>query len=221
MEILVLDNCGISDEGFAQVLVGLLAQKVIKSISYLNNKIGPKSIRALEELLDTAKSGITLFEFNMHNTDGMRVELVKRLTNSLTKQRDLVHLKLSQINLNNEEAVQNLGRIIMMNHKILQRLDISATCINVKYLCDLAENLALYPDLVRFLNLSYIEINTTEESKKYTELFLQQFLSYLELTKVLTHINLTGMDFTKDQLLAISRALANSGQVQAIHLSDN
>lgn len=172
LDVIVLDNCGLSDEGFAQVLVGLLAQKTIRSISYLNNRIGSKSVRVLEDLLDGNKSQVELFEFNLHNTEGLSIDLARRLTRLLEKSRDLLNLKLSQINLNDEEVVQSLCSIISTNHKTLQRFDISATCLCSKYLCELAENFAVFPDFTRQLNLSFLNINSKLEPE-YAQQFLQ------------------------------------------------
>ena len=62
LDVLSLDSCDLTDEGFAQILVGLLAQNTIRSLSYLNNRMGKKSVRVLEDLLDQKKSGIELFE---------------------------------------------------------------------------------------------------------------------------------------------------------------
>ena len=40
---LFLDDCGLKDESFAEILKSLIKQKKVESISYINNEFGPKS----------------------------------------------------------------------------------------------------------------------------------------------------------------------------------
>jgi hypothetical protein len=82
----------------------------------------------------------------------------------------------------------------------------------------LAETFSLYPDFTRFLNLSYLSLNSRQECQ-HSQQFVQHLVSYLEHTNVLTHINLSGMGLTPEQLLVLSAALANAGQLQGIHIS--
>ena len=44
IQFLHLDDCGIKDEGFNEILKALVFQKKVESICYFNNEIGPKSL---------------------------------------------------------------------------------------------------------------------------------------------------------------------------------
>jgi len=49
---LVITDCNMSDDDFAEVLKGLYLQGChIQQISYCRNEFGPKSLTALEELM--------------------------------------------------------------------------------------------------------------------------------------------------------------------------
>lgn len=165
LDILVLDDCDLTDEGFAQILVGLLAQKAIRSISYLNNKIGKKSVRILQDLLDQKQSGIELFEFCIHNVDGLTIDLATRLMIYLTLQTNLVNVKLSRINLNDQNIVRRLCSLISINSETLQKFDISQSYICPKFLCELADSFLLFPNFARSLNCSYLPLSSKSGSQ--------------------------------------------------------
>lgn len=48
IEVLVLNNCNLKDEGFAMILEGLIHQDCLSSITYTKDEFGPKSMEQLE-----------------------------------------------------------------------------------------------------------------------------------------------------------------------------
>lgn len=54
----------------------------------------------------------------------------------------------------------------------------------------------------------------------HSEDFLEQFCEYLEQTKSLVHIDLSGLNFEKEQLEAICPLLGKVTSLIGIHLSD-
>lgn len=51
IKTLVIDDCGMSDEVFEQILIGINAQSAIRNIHYVNyNTLGPRSARIITEI---------------------------------------------------------------------------------------------------------------------------------------------------------------------------
>ena len=48
IEVLVLNECYLKDEGFAMILDGLIHQDCLSSITYSKDEFGPKSMEKLE-----------------------------------------------------------------------------------------------------------------------------------------------------------------------------
>lgn len=46
-------------------------------------------------------------------------------------------------------------------------------------------------------------------------------ITFVENTKSLTHINLSGMNFNRENLVLVANSLANSKTLLAVHLNDN
>ena len=52
-----LDDNGLKDGAFAQILSALATQPALKRLSYVNNELGAKSIAQLEKLLSSEAEG--------------------------------------------------------------------------------------------------------------------------------------------------------------------
>ena len=50
IEVLVLSDCYLKDEGFAMILEGLIHQDCLSSITYTKDEFGPKSMQQLENI---------------------------------------------------------------------------------------------------------------------------------------------------------------------------
>ena len=69
---------------------------------------------------------------------------------------------------------------------------------------------------MRNLNLAYNSLSADEESNE----FIDTFSNYLNKS-ILSHLNVSGMNLNKDQLLKLSVSAAGNDYLIAIHLSDN
>ena len=68
IKTLVIDDCGMTDEVFAEILKGICAQNCIRSIHYTNgNTIGMKSAKLLVELCSRMGSSQFIKELNLSN----------------------------------------------------------------------------------------------------------------------------------------------------------
>lgn len=87
----------------------------------------------------------------------------------------------------------------------------------------LAQSLNKNPSNIVNLNLSYNSLTFRENQMEqffHSEDFLEQFCEYLEQTKSLVHIDLSGLNFEKEQLEAICPLLGKVTSLIGIHLSD-
>lgn len=57
---LTIDHCALRDDSFASILDGIIEQKSLRSLCYLNNPFGVKSLTKLKDLLDCTRSGVFL-----------------------------------------------------------------------------------------------------------------------------------------------------------------
>ena len=108
-----MDDCGITDALFADILKGLLLQgRHLKKISYINNtSIGAESIEVIKALMPQ------LDEINIHNpAKGVNDEdLHDLLDSALQDGRGLLKLKLSKLSLNNATIVNKICQIHEQN----------------------------------------------------------------------------------------------------------
>jgi hypothetical protein len=76
---------------------------------------------------------------------------------------------------------------------------------------------------LRNLNLSYNSLYFDENNRElqHSEDFMENFNEYLENTKMLNHLDISGMNFGKEELKLICATLSANETLLAIHISDN
>ena len=116
LKVINLNGCGLKDEGFANILRGLLKQKFIQSITYSNDEFGEKSISKLQELknLDVNQklakplSEIQFYDLKIQN-DSCKVDLLDTVLNFSSLRK----MKISGINL-------SMGRVFLKFIELLE-----------------------------------------------------------------------------------------------------
>ena len=73
------------------------------------------------------------------------------------------------------------------------------------------------------MNLSYNLLNFNVDSPEYedSESFMKNLTNFFKLAKFINHVNFSGMNFQKGQILQLLEMMKNSEFLLAIHLSDN
>ena len=95
-----LDDNGLKDAAFAHILEALASQPAVKSISYVNNEIGAKSIAQLSKMLqaenecDLSDLRITRVKSSKHDLN-MLLQALSKSTNRLTRLR-LSHIEIDE-----------------------------------------------------------------------------------------------------------------------------
>ena len=69
---------------------------------------------------------------------------------------------------------------------------------------------------IRSLNIAY---NQLSGSHLQIEVFLEHFKKYLERSKVLNHLNISGMNFKKEDLSDLKEGISKLPHLLSLHLS--
>lgn len=149
---LFIDDCGMTDGSFAQILQGLENQGTkIKQIVYSNNDMSYKSVDVLLRLIPHLR------ELNFNNITRsygkpMFNQIVERC---LTSGVQLQRLKLSNVNLNDNQIVHNLCDLLQQRPFLIS-LDVSWARLSSKQLDQIMGVLAEKNEhTLRNLNISY------------------------------------------------------------------
>ena len=104
----------------------------------------------------------------------------------------------------------------------LNSINLSHASITPKYLSMISEELKNAPFWIKRLDLSYNTLNFTgnpadiEHSKK----FVKDMCLFLDLTDLLNHVDLSGMNFDSHNLIKVCEKMAVCPNLMAIHLND-
>ena len=104
----------------------------------------------------------------------------------------------------------------------LNSINLSSTSITPKYLSMISEELKKAPFWIKRLDLSYNTLNFSgnpadvEHSKK----FVKDMCLFLDLTDLLNHIDVSGMNFDNANLIKVCEKMAVCPNLMAIHLND-
>lgn len=248
---LSLNDCGLKDDSFSEILSAVLAQRQLRGLSYQNNGLGPKSFEKLKSILSPGVSSMALQELNLCGVSGLTVQMTRDLTRVLSVDTKYIQkIRIANVSLDDAEVVGNLCTTIA-SLPFLYSLALEWACIRGKYLCQIASELVknsqrAHEHQVRSVSLAYNNINTRKtiikpgpdpKKKKskvpepeeididYKELFVKTFTEYVRGAESVNHIDLSGMGLEsvedRQQLLNLAVALANAPALQAIHLSGN
>ena len=67
IKTLIVNDCGMTDDIFAILLDGIVAQCHLKNLHYISNNLGPKSTERIVELMRREKAELQLHELNLSN----------------------------------------------------------------------------------------------------------------------------------------------------------
>ena len=237
---LFIEDCGMKDTQFANILNGVDQQGPhIKSIIYSNNIMGEESASALAHLVPKLK------EIQLNNAGCLHSHVQTILESCLTNGRQLMKLKLSQINLGDHVSVKLLCQTLKQC-SILTHLDVSWSKLTPFHLLDISEVLMDndHPPIrtLRNLNLSYnsLHIDECAIDDGPNEDFLENFIEFISYSEVLNHLDISGMSLGRDYnpeqftyqswvqrhnttapILALCSALSSSYCLMSLHMSDN
>jgi Ran GTPase-activating protein (RanGAP) involved in mRNA processing and transport len=130
------------------------------------------------------------------------------------KNNDIRRLKISKINLNDDKIVDQLCNIIEKDRN-LTSIDLSWGSLGPKHLLKICESLKDSKNALMNINLSYNSlcfIEPTNDQKEMffnSEDFFQELCDFLEETKNLVHLDLSGLSFQREQLTALCAILVN------------
>lgn len=226
---LIIDDCGMSDQQYAHILEGIHSQgNHIKQLVYSNNDLSYKSMEVLDLLIPCLR------EINFNNlTRGYGKPMYNKLIESCHQRGvQLQKLKLSNVNLNDNQIVQNLCDLLA-NRPFIMNLDLSWTRLQSKHLNQIIMVLDEKSEhSMRNLNLSYncllqppkdegAYYDENDINYESTEEFAETLWEYITKNEVLNHLDISGMNFSDEQLIQISKAASQSEGLIAIHMSDN
>ena len=104
----------------------------------------------------------------------------------------------------------------------LNSINLSSTSITPKYLSMISDELKKAPFWIKRLDLSYNTLNFSgnpadvEHSKK----FVKDLCLFLDLTDLLNHIDVSGMNFDTPSLIKVCEKMAVCPNLMAIHLNE-
>lgn len=122
------------------------------------------------------------------------IEIIEAILNS----NSIIKVKISNEDLNDSEIIDKICECLERT-QILSHLDLSWSNISGHNLALISQTLSLFPNKLRFLNLSYNQINSE---------FCDYFLDFIKKTQSLNHLNLSGMKLPQEFILNISDEMA-------------
>ena len=114
IEVLVLNNCNLKDEGFAMIMEGLIHQDCLSSITYAKDEFGPRSmeqleiIRNLEAQEKSARSISNIAFQEIKMSESIKTRFVYTVKNFAMLRK----LKISGINLTDLRVFQGVYEIV-------------------------------------------------------------------------------------------------------------
>ena len=92
------------------------------------------------------------------------------------------------------------------------------------HLARLAESFLEMIVIIREIDISYNLLNFSHPGSKehtHSEAFVVKLVELMENSRLLNHMNLSGMHLSHDAVVSFSKAIIKSRLMMAIHLSDN
>ena len=136
------------------------------------------------------------------------IDLLNKVILAINKNcKKLMKLKISNMNLRNENFISNLCTVFCRNNLIY--LDVSWAKLKSKELNSIVYNLKKYGNDMRNLNLSYNDLDFTQGSTylQYSLSFMENIGKFLQRAKYINHINLSGMNYGPLQILELIKML--------------
>lgn len=106
----------------------------------------------------------------------------------------------------------------------LQYLNLTQTKLRPSDLARMSEAILQIILSIRDVDMSYNYLNFQFPGTKdfvHSEKFVENIVALLHTSRLLNHINLSGMEFSHEAVLEVSRAAIRSRLLMSVHLSDN
>ena len=120
--------------------------------------------------------------------------------------------------MNDDVTMEKIISMLSKYSRSLQYIDLSNTSLAPKLLIKLFEELIENPYNVRSINISY---NILGKNEAIDETFVGKIISYLKLTDMLNHLDISGMNFKDYQLKDLCEHICCCPNLLAVHLNDN
>lgn len=197
-------------------------QSFLQSIVVSNADFGPKS---LHKVLELEKNLIELKLNNIKESATFGLPVMRTLINEMIyRSQCLMKLTFSKIDLNDDELIWNLG-YMLQTKKYLQYIDLSCTCLTPKQLEFMSAELRHLAEQLRELNLSYNRLvfdeTASPEDAACSASFVVNVAEWVQNAKMLSHLNLSGMDIPKAHMIPLCNAMTLAPLLSAVHLNDN
>ncbi|CAG9314269.1 unnamed protein product [Blepharisma stoltei] len=201
-----LDECGISDQGGANLLKGISTNTNIQSLYYTRNEIGSNFAKELNKMIASAQ----ITEINLNACRFTPMNVVEALK-ALPLSRTLRKLYISDLGLNNL-AMDQVCRVLRKN--ILTELDLSWNQISSestkKFLAYLRKNRSL-----KFLDYSWNNLSSPDSE---LSIYISQIFSR---HPGLLHLNISHTKITDTDAGIIINGLKQSNTLIGLHLTGN
>ena len=101
MEVLILNQNGLTDLGMSYLLRGVHAKRALESLNISQNQIGPKSIEALTEIFESSSRNYFIQELRMSELQFVGRATVDHLLTAFNESsfNGLLALKLTDLKL--------------------------------------------------------------------------------------------------------------------------
>ena len=127
-------------------------------------------------------------------------------------------VQFHKIYLNEDHLVDSICKIITLNYKrFIYCLELEECGLTSKPLAKIIEEIRYCNQNLRQVNLSYNCLGRDKDS----DLFVDHLCDYIDAQKMLAHLNISGMNFSKEHIVQISQKVAKAEYLCSVHMSDN
>lgn len=105
--------------------------------------------------------------------------------------------------MNDEKTIQLLCKVLQIYQGELNSLNFSSASLTPRYLSMISEELKKAPFWIKRLDLSYNTLNFVPGSAdfEHSKKFVQDMCLFFELTDLLNHVDMSGMNFNSRSLI--------------------
>lgn len=105
-----------------------------------------------------------------------------------------------------------------MNYKrFIYCFELEECGLTSKNLSKIIEEIRYCHQGLRHVNLSYNCLGRDKDS----DLFVDHLCDYIDAQKMLAHLNISGMNLSKDHIVKISKKVSKAEYLCSVHMSDN
>ena len=146
--------------------------------------------------------------------------------------QSLMKLTLSNINLNDNKIIEDICNILSSKYqKFVHHIELSWCSLTPKHLVGLVEEVRYCHENIRSLDLSYNSLyfnqnegansQTQQEDLNHSIAFVDLLCEYLVKQDMLNFLNISGMNFGREQIVKICNHIARSKFLLSVHMNDN